>query len=269
MCIISGKRKLDAEANFGGGNKRAREILGSIENSNFHKLDYASGSRLSDSSSSSSRDDGDDSTDSGSSSSCDDSDDSTDSDSSSSGSRADENDKENAACSGASKSVNADVASKIKLKKMAVSPVKSQFPMEKRLMCYMAEASDIISKKADEFFDQGEDRIREKVCKMNHATRFWLAVKFFRFNKCDFEPNAVMTLKYSQRKMCNILGVGYPSIMKYVYNLREKDTVVDLMKSKKYMSPVEFDPKRHEGFFKNYASNYENLKIGGFFKLRK
>lgn len=164
-----------------------------------------------------------------------------------------------------SENVSVDGSLKIKLKKGSVLS-KNETPIEKRVMCYMANPSHIIGKDADNFSNLDENQIKKKVSRMNHSTRFWLAVKFCRLHKNDFETSTKIKKSHPQPKLCKILGIGYPSIAKYLNRLSEIDNIADLMKKNNYLSPVEFKPKFHEPFFKKYASNYVNLKVSGCFK---
>lgn len=43
---------------------------------------------------------------------------------------------------------------------------------------------------------------------------------------------------------------------------------IEIIERKRYFSPVEFNPAKHEYYFKKYASNYEGLKEGGVFKRK-
>lgn len=50
--------------------------------------------------------------------------------------------------------------------------------------------------------------------------------------------------------------------------MKNEDTVQEVMKNRRYLSPVENNPRYHERYFEKYASNYENLKVGGLFSKR-
>lgn len=68
----------------------------------------------------------------------------------------------------------------------------------------------------DSLFLQNVAYIKSKVIDMNHSTRYWLAFKFLRPNKNDFETNAVLKLPYSHERICALLGINYFTIRKFV-----------------------------------------------------
>lgn len=103
---------------------------------------------------------------------------------------------------------------------------------------------------------------------MNHATRFWLAVKFYRLHSNDFESNSTMKVNFSKAHICNLIGIRRNVIDQFVSTLKETDFVQNLMKINKYLSPVELEPRKYEQVFKQYAVNYADLKIGGIFSLQ-
>lgn len=145
---------------------------------------------------------------------------------------------------------------------------KRKLSIEKRQMCYMASIDDVISKKADNLFLKDERKIRHRIRRMCHATRFWLAVKLYRMQRIDFISRRCIDVKYSKHEICRIIGVSRESVANYVAKIAKTDSVSDLMKKNNYLSPIEVNPKRHESFFKRYASNYQALKVAGYFAVR-
>lgn len=142
--------------------------------------------------------------------------------------------------------------------------------VEKRKMGFMAETTKIIGRTADLMFSKSKVEIRRLVKDMNHATRFWLAVKFYRMLKIDFRNIRNAPNMFSKKQMCELLGIGHGVIKVFSNkpNVKNK-SVLELMKMNKFLSPVERQPKRHEYYFRTHASNYENLKVGGLFKFRE
>lgn len=141
--------------------------------------------------------------------------------------------------------------------------------LEKRQMYYLADVHKIIGKESDISFDQSEMEIKRKIKQMNHATRFYLCVKFCRRNEIDFEPGYKQKFTHSIRKICYSTSIGVSSINKYLkFKLPKDRSIYVEMKRNRYFSPVELKPINHEIFFKKYASNYEQLKVGGIFKNR-
>lgn len=123
----------------------------------------------------------------------------------------------------------------------------------------------------DDFFHAPLSEIREKIRYLDHATRFFLAVKFLRRKSIDFTSNVVIQTKFSQVMICKLLEVQRGSVGRYITDLDNAETLVPLekaMKNTHFMSPVEYNPRRFESFFKKYATNYEELKVGGVFKTR-
>lgn len=153
-----------------------------------------------------------------------------------------------------------------------VSPIGRQQRVSKtcikRKMGYMADLNLLFGKKTDKLFTKNREKISNKIKKMNHATRFWLACKFLRLNKLDFEDDSKMRVKFSAAEICELLGVGRGSILNFVSKLNVDVSLKETLESKRYLSPVECNPKKHEIFFKKFASNYESLKVGGFFRTK-
>lgn len=71
--------------------------------------------------------------------------------------------------------------------------------IEKRPMLRMAEIEDVFGVSADIFFQRSKNEIKQIVMNMNHATRFYLGVKFYRENKIDFESNCEIKIDYSKK----------------------------------------------------------------------
>lgn len=132
----------------------------------------------------------------------------------------------------------------------------------------MANVADVVSASADQFFTNTEDEIRRQVKTMNHATRFWLGVKFHRLNANDFEANAIIAGNYSKSQVCAFIQIKRYIFDGFISTLNETDSVRELMETFKYLSPVELHPRRYEEYFKKYAENYEDLKSGGIFRLK-
>lgn len=134
----------------------------------------------------------------------------------------------------------------------------------------MIRGADILKlSNSDYFFLKSRQEIIQKVKYMNHATRFFLAVKFVRKNPCDFSTNVKIQSNFSQNEICRLLEVQYGSVDRYITNMNTDNLSINkAMEKTNYMTPTEFNPLRFEQFFKNYASNYEELKIGGVFKTR-
>lgn len=155
------------------------------------------------------------------------------------------------------------------MKKMKTKSKKSKVQIEKRPMIRLAETEKIIGKEADNLFNNSVDMIKQKVIGMNHATRFWLGVKFFRLNKLDFQQEKVMEIQYSMTEIGKLLGISRYVILKFVQKIPKNESILNLMRSKRYMSPVECNPLYYESYFKKYASNYIQLKADGIFHSRK
>lgn len=158
---------------------------------------------------------------------------------------------------------------KVGISSVKDTPKKILFPNNKRIMCKAAILPSVFGKEADKFFFLSKEIRNLKVSSMNHAIRFWLAVKFCRLNSLDFEPGSIFPLNYTQRAICKIFDVGYASIRKFLSKLKEDDTIASLMKRANYMSPVENKPKRHKSYchiLKLFASNYDELEKAGRFK---
>lgn len=141
--------------------------------------------------------------------------------------------------------------------------------VEKRRMLRMADMSKIFGVNGDKFFEKSEKEIKQAVKYMDHATRFYIGVKFYRKLDLDFEPNANVIIKYTKSDICNLLGINRTIIKKFLARRKhEKESVKVIMKKMNYLSPVEFRPKLNEKFFEKYATNYDELKVGGVFKNR-
>lgn len=154
-----------------------------------------------------------------------------------------------------------------KIRKVEISKTLNYF--EKRQMLRMADLTKIFGETADAFFTRSEMEIRKSVKYMNHATRFYLAVKFCRRNKLDFVSSTEIRTHYMNLSMCELLEVGRNVICNFINKTYKDDSIEKIMKKYNYLSPVEFKPLLQEKFFKKFATNYEELKIGGVFKKRK
>lgn len=142
--------------------------------------------------------------------------------------------------------------------------------IEKRKMGFLTELNQVLGENADKLFQNSEEIVRKRVKELNHATRFWLSIKFYRMDKIDFKKNTKIKSNYSKRKMCMLLGIGENIVKNFVGNTRNKEkSVTELMKYYRYLSPVERNPVRHEAYFKIHASNFENLKVSGMFRSKK
>lgn len=131
--------------------------------------------------------------------------------------------------------------------KLSAKRCKAKNPVERRLMGYKDKPSHIVSMKADKFFELREDKLMEEIRIMNHATRYWLAVKFCRLDKKDFQRGAALTRRYSKRKTCRLLGVTYGSIYKFLNSkMKQTDSIADVLKKYKYLSPAEFKPNYNQ-----------------------
>lgn len=103
---------------------------------------------------------------------------------------------------------------------------------------------------------KNKEIISIKVGKMCHAQRFWLAVKF-----CAMKSKEKTQLKLTTKKICNALGVGVPGVNKHI--LKHKDTsYVDYG----FLSPMEYNAKHNPKFFKDFASNFDDLVEKGIIK---
>lgn len=153
--------------------------------------------------------------------------------------------------------------------KKKVKSVNKEGTVEKRQMFYAAETSKIFGPDADRFFMNSEDEIRKRVKKMNHATRFYLAAKFYRRNSADFETNARIESKFSKKKCCDLMGIVESSLKDACRITLKDERLEKFIESKNYLSPVEFNPQFSRVFFKKYASNYDQLNVGGIFKKKK
>lgn len=139
----------------------------------------------------------------------------------------------------------------------------------KRPMFFAAETKKIFGREADKLFTKSEEEIKKFLLKTCHATRFYLAVKFYRRLNVDFETNAEIRSNYSKEKICEMLGVVTSSIKSFCrITLKDQDLKI-FMKSRHYLSPVEFNPVYSKVFYRKYASNYEQLEVGRVFKLKK
>lgn len=147
--------------------------------------------------------------------------------------------------------------------------VKKSENFEKREMYRVADISKIFGPDADKFFMKSEDEIKKKVKHMNHATRYYLAVKFYRRNSEDFEMNARIESKFSKKKCCNLLGIVEQSLKSACRKIIKRVRLIEFIRSREYLSPVEFNPQYSKFFFKKYAINYEQLRVGGIFKKKK
>lgn len=140
---------------------------------------------------------------------------------------------------------------------------------QKRKMYLPAETSKIFGPDGDNLFTKRKREIKRLVKRMNHATRFYLAVKFYRRNSADFETNVKIESKFSKKKCCELLGIVYNSLKDICRKQMKDNNLEEFMKSKRYLSPVEFNPQFSRAFFKKYATNYDQLNVGGIFKMKQ
>lgn len=145
---------------------------------------------------------------------------------------------------------------------------KKTYEIVKRPMLRFAEPKKIFGPDADKLFTRSEEEIEKFISKMDHATRFYLAVKFYRRSSLDFEENNEFQCNFSKERICKILGVVSSTIKSFCRKTLKKQALKNFMESKNFLSPVEFNPRQSEPFFKKYASNYTELKIGGVFANR-
>lgn len=116
---------------------------------------------------------------------------------------------------------------------------KNSSNVEKRVMCYMADMTQILGKNSDSFFEKNEEYIRKRIRNMNHSTRFWLGVKFYRMNENDFESYSSMRSDYTKAKMARMLGIGIGSIKMFLGNKQNKNvSILNLIKAHKHLSPA-------------------------------
>lgn len=139
--------------------------------------------------------------------------------------------------------------------------------IQKRMMCRMADTSLILASEMDSFFTLSESDIFQKIKLMNHATRTYLAVRFFRQNVLDFE--ATPKSNYSLSKICSLLDVSETSIRRLKKQFQENESLKDFMKRNKFMTSIELNPRSHKYYFKRYAINYDSLDKQGLFKKQK
>lgn len=139
------------------------------------------------------------------------------------------------------------------------SKILSKYVIEKRPMMRLAEVDQIIGEKADNFFMQPVENIKHEIRIMNHSTRFWLGVKFFRMNKLDFLPNANISKLYSQNEMSSLLGIERSLLGKSVGKIPKYESIIDVIKKRRYLSPIECNPRNKQPYFRKYASNFESL----------
>lgn len=151
---------------------------------------------------------------------------------------------------------------KISMKKSGKSK-KSKMPngkvVQKRPMFRLAEVNDIIGKEADDFFMESVEVINQKVAKMNHATRFWLGVKFCRRNELDFQGNVIES-KYSISNIARLLDIDRCIIARFAHEIPETETILAAIQKRKYLTLIECNPKNEKAYFETHASNFEDLR---------
>lgn len=103
----------------------------------------------------------------------------------------------------------------------------------------IADLSFIFGERADKFFVGWEEYIKYEVEKMNRATRFWLAAKFYRMDRRDFELGALMRTNYTPKEICGLLGVNEYIISWIVSDFDAHLSIQEIMLRKNYMLPVE------------------------------
>lgn len=134
----------------------------------------------------------------------------------------------------------------------------------KRVCNRMARLDDLFGSSVDSLFLENENEIVRRVATLNHSTRTWLAMKFVRKNKHDFQPGACLTFRYSQRKICRLLDIDRGSINRLI-ELSRDARLVDILPEYRYLSPMEANPRGRKRYFKRIASNYHDLLESNFF----
>lgn len=138
----------------------------------------------------------------------------------------------------------------------------------KRPMFRVAEIDKIFGHEVDKLFTKSEEEIKTFLLKECHATRFYLATKFYRRLNVDFETNDEIQCNFSKEKICEMLGVISSSIKSFCRKTLKDQGLKAFMKSRNYLSPVEFNPVYSKAFYRKYASNYEQLEAGCVFKRK-
>lgn len=124
-------------------------------------------------------------------------------------------------------------------------------------MFRLAENELIFSEDGDNFFMTTEEKIEQKVEFMNHATRFWLAMKFYRWNEIDFKPNTEIQSNYSKNKICQLLDFGRSHVKKYAGKIPGNVTVCEEMIKNRYLTPMECNPKKYKRYFEQLGYFFE------------
>lgn len=133
--------------------------------------------------------------------------------------------------------------------------VDNYVPNEKRMMMIPITKKDIEDVNLN-FFKNNLITQQIKVSRMNHAKRFWLAVKF------GGKEN-LRKLKMKREAVCKIFGISVSTVKKYLPKNGETSPAYETYNN---LSPVEFRYKRHQYFFEKYALNYDDLRKQGLFK---
>jgi hypothetical protein len=137
---------------------------------------------------------------------------------------------------------------------------------EKRMMMYLADLSKIVGPSSDRFFNRTENEVKRLVKPLNHATRYYLGLKFWRRNEIDFEKGFEIDIGFSKVKTSRLLGIHEDVFRKFVLKMDKTKRIIDVMEKYGQLSPVEFRPRCKEYYFRDYAKNYEGLKVGGLFR---
>lgn len=148
----------------------------------------------------------------------------------------------------------------VKRKSRRVSFVERKKRVCNRMVC----SGDLFGASVDALFFQDENEISRRVTAMNHSTRFWLAVKFVRKDKNDYQPNANLKFRYCERKICKLLDVDRSSVRR-LFNRHKSLRLSEILPIYRFLSPIEASPKGHEKFFEKIASNYQDLIASEFF----
>lgn len=118
---------------------------------------------------------------------------------------------------------------------------------ELRQMMWMTNKSTII-KVYNSFLNSDRKVLQTKIQDLNHATRFWTAIKLFE----DIDANIFK--KYKKAQVCKLLGVNRTSLINFQTRNKGKNCA-----DFRYLSPIECEYKKHLSFFARFASNLDYL----------
>lgn len=131
-------------------------------------------------------------------------------------------------------------------------------------MCDRMVSISLLGAPSDSLFLKTTGEIKRAVSEYNHSTRVWLGVKFIRLLRADFQKNANLNFRYSQRDIVALLGIDRSTVFRIMKE--HGDTLlVEIPPLYKYLSPVEFQPKGKSKYFRRIATNYSDLVESGFF----